>query len=419
MSSKKSDLNLFGTMFQKIDQSFGGGKKLQVVYPFINWTWPTPKAGYINLTAYELVGRIPEWSAIGKPYRASADDVNQQYVELLTRCPSLVITKEKEQQVKEATTQINQARQQLVADSKQAVAAYKNMPLPPGYPKLDYYKWMDENGWTATIHADNVNLLKAISTKLEIVAQENPDHVRVVNAAITPTGSQPKAGFVLPTVGKEPMPNYDIAPGSDWIDHIKHGGASITIDMSASASSSSLESSWAHGVTDTDYFFFQVYVDSTWKRFDLTDKDTNVNVSITIKNVTPVPVGPDRAWYNSGYLKAIADENRWNSPYTTTGGSAPVFGKGGFLPLVITGMIAAYQPSFKITMSESTFTEHKSEFSSCDGFRIGPFQFGSGDSRSSSSDTWKRNASSNTFSGHSTSQYPCIMAFTVAKPGLD
>ena len=92
-----------------------------------------------------------------------------------------------------------------------------------------------------------------------------------------------------------------------------------------------------------------------------------------------------------------------------------MFGKEGMIPLVVTGMIAGYQPSFKIKMSRNTFEKHKSKFTTCNGIRIGPFQFGVSASGGVSSDKWKRSVSNNTFSAKSTAEYPFIMGFTVSE----
>ena len=92
-----------------------------------------------------------------------------------------------------------------------------------------------------------------------------------------------------------------------------------------------------------------------------------------------------------------------------------MFGKEGMIPLVVTGMIAGYQPSFEIKMSERAFQRYKSEFTTSNGIRIGPFQFGGSAGGGISSDMWTRNVGSNTFSGKSKAEYPFIMGFIVSE----
>ena len=90
-----------------------------------------------------------------------------------------------------------------------------------------------------------------------------------------------------------------------------------------------------------------------------------------------------------------------------------VFGKEGMIPLVVTGMVVGYKPSFEIKMSEKSFRRYKSEFTTSNGIRIGPFQFGGGGGVSS--DKWSVDVGSNTFSGKSRAEYPFILGFIVSE----
>ena len=90
-----------------------------------------------------------------------------------------------------------------------------------------------------------------------------------------------------------------------------------------------------------------------------------------------------------------------------------MFGKDGMIPLLVTGMIVGYKPSFEIKMSEKTFQRYKSEFTTCNGIRVGPFQFGG--AGGVSSDKWSSEVGNNTFSGKSKAEYPFIMGFIVAE----
>lgn len=92
-----------------------------------------------------------------------------------------------------------------------------------------------------------------------------------------------------------------------------------------------------------------------------------------------------------------------------------MFGKEGMIPLVVTGMIAGYKPSFEIKMSEKAFQRYKSQFTTSNGIRIGPFQFGGGLGGGVSSDKYTSDVGSNTFSGKSEAEYPFIMGFTVSE----
>lgn len=414
-------LNLFGQTYQQIlDQVLGGGKdgKFQLAYPFIDWTWPTPNSGFIDPTAYTYVGRIPQWSAIGQSYRPTATDLHSAYLSMLLDCPKLTIPPEKQQQLTEADEQITKCLNKTQEDTEARNRAWQiaNSDLPPGVPKPEWNEWVVNSGWASTLQGDKDALAKASETKQLIVSQENPQYKDAVAAATPPTVQNLKPGYVLCFVTpgqKEVRPNYLIGQsGSDWIAQLTEGGGMpINIQLSASTSSSALQQSWAQGVmSGEDYQFFSIYSENGWKELDIAKEDKTVRVSIKIAAVTQVPIVPDSEWYKSGYLNILATKSNWNPPFTTD----KVFGKGGLIPLVVTGMVAGYQPSFEIKMSRETFQQHKSEFTTCDGIRIGPFQFGG--SGRTSSDSWTHSVSSSTFSGKSTAKYPFIMGFLVSEP---
>ncbi len=86
------------------------------------------------------------------------------------------------------------------------------------------------------------------------------------------------------------------------------------------------------------------------------------------------------------------------------------------MPLMITGMVVGYKPSFKVTMRSSTFDRYKSKLEAAGGVRIGPFHFGGTYSRTT--DNWNKTVKDDSFTGESTADYPFILGFTVAKPGL-
>ena len=87
------------------------------------------------------------------------------------------------------------------------------------------------------------------------------------------------------------------------------------------------------------------------------------------------------------------------------------------MPLMITGLVAGYKIKFNITMHSSTFHRYKSLFEASGGIRIGPFHIGgSGGQRT---DNWTKKAENNSFSGASMADYPFIIGFIVAEPGLE
>ena len=114
---------------------------------------------------------------------------------------------------------------------------------------------------------------------------------------------------------------YTVANGEDWVTQIETGGGDrLSLALDASQSTHHMKESWAGGPFDYG-FFFGAYAEGKWQNMQLSECDSSVRVEINIEAVTQVPVHPGQ-WYNSGYLKVLASENRWSPPYTTKGGSS-------------------------------------------------------------------------------------------------
>jgi hypothetical protein len=89
-----------------------------------------------------------------------------------------------------------------------------------------------------------------------------------------------------------------------------------------------------------------------------------------------------------------------------------MFGQGGVVPLLKTSMLVCYQPSFTISVSQSTFQRFQSSFSTATGLQVGPFSCG-GASGGSSTLNWKQTGSSMTLTCASTSTIPLIFGINV------
>ena len=96
MSFTQLDQGLWNQIWSQVSSTLGGGEKLQLVYPFIEWTWPIAPSGYINATTYSIVGQIPKWSTVGR-YSASPDDFHANYLQMLQKCPKLTYTPAQQQ----------------------------------------------------------------------------------------------------------------------------------------------------------------------------------------------------------------------------------------------------------------------------------------------------------------------------------
>ncbi len=339
---------------------------------------------------------------------------------MLPECVNVVPPPDKKQQLKEITDQLNAAQTKLTSsrNAKDYDFTQAQNP-PPGVPPPTYAEWYKSSGWEARIESDEANVVRLAGIQSDIVKQQNPGYKNAIDASTMPTTKyESKPGFAKCSVSGSDdwRANYILSNGQDWIEQLTQGGGMpLNFSIDASENSSNMTKSWAGGSTDLGDFF-GIFANGSWQKMNITQKDNSVKVEINVKAATQVPIAPD-SWYNAGYLKTLASKGDWNYPFTTAGGKSPVFGEGGIMPLMITGLVAGYQPQFTITMNSSAFSEYKDQFSVATGIRIGPFHFGG--SYSSKTDDWKKNMKDGTFSGVSTATYPFIIGFTVARPGLD
>ena len=417
-------MNLYGQTYDKIvTQALGGSSKnFQLVYPFQNWTWPSPPKGFIDPQAYRFVGQVPQWSAIGR-YEPSARDMHDAYLQVLS-LPNALGTGVNEDQLREANEQVTRARNQLLEETQMADMAYSSYTktTPAGVPVKDYDSWIAEI-WGAGLANTEADYYKALQTLSLIANQKNPGLKDAIDAATPPKNADtPKVGFAQfhtgAVIGK--IPNYIFTNPNKWANQILDGGGGmgVSIEISTSESSSTVLESWAGGSTSMDMSFFEIHGGGGWERLDLETEDKSLSVVINITSYNSFDVSPDPTWYDSGLLSVLAMKDNWNPPFSTTGGGGkkPVFGKDGVLPLMVTGLVAGYQPSIEIAMSDATYIKHKNQFDTCSGIRVGPFQIGGGDGHME--EKWSKDSGNQMFKVESNATYPFILGITVASPGL-
>ena len=414
--------NLYGQTYEQILRAVSGGfynQHFQLVNPMEDWTWPTSSYGYIDPQAYRFVGQVPIWSAAGE-YVPGGSDMHQTYLQVLSLWNALG-KGINEEQVKQAQDQVTRAREQLDQDLGKANEAYSSYRkgVPASETPQIYDSWIAEH-WKTTLDKDRLEYNKALEALGLIIGQKNAGLQMAIDAATPPSNpSDHKSGFVETKVGSltEVRPDYIFPDPKEWADRIGYeGGNSLKIHVSASASSSSLEKSWAGGSTGMEMGYFSLFSSEGWQKFDL-ETDKNVEVDITLKAYSTFNVGPNPSWYNSGLLSVLAIEDDWNPPFSTKGGGGkkPVFGKDGVFPLVLTGLVGGYQPSIDIKMSDTTYRKHKDHFDTAGGIRIGPFRFGG--SGSFAQKEFQKKSDSQKFHVESSATYPFIMGITVANPG--
>lgn len=415
--------NLFGQSYSEILSKVIGDSaaKFQMIYPYMAWWWPTAPSGQIDANAFNFANQVPLWSAIGS-FAPTDATLFSSYRQVLQQV-NLSVSPSQQQQATDAHNDLITAENQYQTDLTARNTAWTTMKnnLPPDVPAPDFNTWESQSGWAGTLLGDSQAVTKKQETYNNIVAQQNPEYTAATAALSAPDKGTFKPGWtqMLQAGGNlVPVPSYSIGTsGQDWVALLSKGTNSSTLTLDASKSTYDFSHSWAGGNASFDRVFWAINAGGSWDSMDLSESDQSVKATITLKASTLVPVTPAGEWYDSGYLRKLgSDPNAFNTPFTPTGGSSPVFGEKGLLPARITQLVVGYQPSFEITMSQSTFDQHKDKFNASLGIRIGPFSFGG--SGGHETNKWTKAASGTTFKGASTATYPFIMGVTVANPGL-
>jgi hypothetical protein len=138
--------------------------------------------------------------------------------------------------------------------------------------------------------------------------------------------------------------------------------------------------------------------------------DASLSCSFECAAMEVIQIQPS-SWYSGTVALA-------NGPYATgfgkDAGSAPtyMFGDGGVLPLLKTGMLVCLNPTITVTVSLDTYHKLEKKWEAVGGFSIGPFVFGG--AAGSTSINWQKNDSSASFTLVDNSNIPKILGVTVA-----
>ena len=88
-----------------------------------------------------------------------------------------------------------------------------------------------------------------------------------------------------------------------------------------------------------------------------------------------------------------------------------MWGDGGAMPLMKTGMIVGYQPQFRVESTDDTVSNLKKRFPNITGIRIGPLTFSTVSDTEPASMTFTEN--DHVFSGGATSNIPVIIGVII------
>jgi hypothetical protein len=415
-----SDETLFGqTYLQVLSNVLGGKGNFQLIYPYQDWWWPTAPAGQIAPQALQLVNAVPQWSAVGQ-FDPSGATLLSSYQQVLQHV-NPTIPPDQQAAVTNAHNALiaaqNQEQKDTTARNQAWAVAKANQPPDAG--ALVWADWVTSSGWAATLIADGLEIAKQQATYALAFGQQNPELQSALAAAsppASPTTITP--GWTTVDQGDGQLvsaPDFSVGSGQDWVNLLSQGGGNkVNISVGQGASSFDFSKSWAGGNASTGGFFWGIEGGGAWQKWDIDQQDQSVSANITL-TTTVVPVGVGN-WYNGSFLKTLEGNSQWFKPWTSTGGTSPIFGQNGLLPLQIVSLVAGYQPSYEITMQASTYQQHFEHYEASGGIRIGPFRFGG--SGGHETNTIKRTDSATTFAGQSTATYPFLMGVVLASPGI-
>lgn len=418
-----NDDQLFGQTYEQILSSVLGGSSdnFQLIYPYLDWWWPTAPSGQVAAPALSIMNSVPQWSAVGE-YDPSGATLLNSYQQVLQHV-NPTIPPDIQVAVTNAHNLLVAAQNQYQNDmtARNQAWAQANANLPPGVPAPVWADWVVQSGWTGTLQKDSDAIAVAQRTYTQAFGAQSPTLTQALAAATPPASTNTiTPGWTAVNQGDGtlvPAPAYSMstANGQDWVALLSQGGGNhVTIKLGQSQGTYDFTKSWAGANASYDRVFWGIDVGGSWENWDLSESDRSVSAQIEL-TTTLVTVQPG-AWYNGGYLRTLRGQGNFFSPWTATGGPSPIFGEGGLLPLQVVGLVAGYQPSYEITMDASTYSEQYTKYEATAGIRIGPFRFGG--SGGHESDTIAKSSSSTSFTGKSTATYPFLMGILTAQPGL-
>lgn len=435
------------SLYRQVYEQLVNGMQLQEV-PFQligtpkSFVFGTAPTGQMDPTAYQIISGMPLWSPIGNYASKDAQFFNSVKSVLGHVTFKLSPGQQADQKrlqddctaksnvVVKANTDMNQAYLSSQQNGGVIFAAkYPDIPT-----------WLNKAPEAIAYNNAIVNATaiyqRAIDLKMELEKAGMPRELQDALDVMTfPTGdpasSPAPIGWTKVPGGDGILrwqPEWKIETnGTDWRAALTQGSqGAFSIDLSQSDESKTYTHSWSSASAGISTPFWGISGAGGWDKSDIFNQDSSVKVKVSVQSCTRVKVTPGD-WYAGGFLSELAKSTQGPTgqgytivaPWLASGGagSSSLFGQYGIAGTRIAELIVAYKPSFEISMSESTFKNNKEKFEASGGLRIGPFSFGGEGGHES--DFTKSTATSNTFSGGSTSEDPQIIGVLVAFPGTD
>lgn len=387
-------------------------KNFQMIYPFTAWDWPTEDRGYIGDSQFDFCSVLPQWSAVGA-YVSSGEVFHKNYLTYLNLIVANTENPELRKKIEEATDNLTNAKNEYDDCVNKANIAYKDEVGDSNTPP--FTEWLGTysgKGWKTKIIAAEKNLEAKMRVKDDLVKQTQTPNLQEALDNYSNKSFYSKLND--PNLPDYPdVPSYSVSQNSrDWIDKAKLGEVPTgNISWSASDEVYDLTKTWASGSARIGRFFWGISCAASWFELEEFYSDKELQISMEFKGWETIFINP-ADWYNSGIIKQGPSLPFYSgySAYKENGG-VYMFGEGGIVSLLKTGMIVVFNPTFSIEMSQSSYDRYESQFKAATGFRIGPFTFGGTTEQSKSS--WTSSTTKKKFSGQCISDVPFIIGVTL------
>lgn len=298
--------------------------------------------------------------------------------------------------------------------NSQAVITYQS-DVTVTNNNLTYKEWLGTPagaGYASQIIALSLQVTQAQNVVDQLAKEQDTPNIHEALTAFTNQSYYTKLSD--PNLSDFPaVPAWSLSTSSQqWVNQVQGGGGTGgSISFSNSAGSYSYEDTWAQSSLSVGGAFWSVYANRSWQEVSEFYEDSSLAVTISFKAWDTINIQPSR-WYSGTTAFRNGPFLPNYTAYKQENSTAWMFRKSGIIPVFKTGMLVCYQPSFAITVSESTHKNFSQNWSAATGVGIGPFQIGG--SAGGASLNWTRTGSSMTLKLESTSNIPLIFGVNVA-----
>lgn len=423
-----SDFNsqVWGQFINGVQGAVGqgpAGTQLQVLGSPIPFDWGVSSGNTSPLEYWNFCNQLPKWSAVGGYTPAQGGFISgyEQFLNAMKQDFSQAL-KNQITEAQDKLAALVSHRGEVITTVGGAYKTYVNNQKQFGIPADPYKTWVTTSGFQTQLDAASEQIQKQADIITSLLAQQNRAYANAW-AAFSDEKNMRIYSDASNNLSNKRIINWSANP-VNMTQKLRAGtlAAAKTIAFSHSTSEYNYEKSWAGASASINYGFWGVSGGGAWTKMNESDNASSYSASITFKNLSTVMVTPNTDWFKSGYLKTQAngpyvDDNTVGFADQATGNQTYFFqGPNAILPSQVTGILVGYQPTFEITMSESTFESTFEQVQASGGLRIGPFHFGGSGGHTSS---FKKSTSkANTIEGTDTSNVAQIFGVFVAQlPG--